>query len=431
MSEPTINLTTLFTRLGRWIAHSNIFLGRQASDLSLTAITDISNQYEPRQDLIIALAQRFASFAGANQGWISTLKQYSDQTIQDLQLLLNSPSTNTGVILPLLVQYMQNNSATIQKNTISAPTIASSINATNVGNGTLVATINTPAAIPNEAIISEYIRLVCSQDRTSGRIAGGEAFAIVGYPSQIATDGIDPRGNGTGGTIIVANEGGGNFLVNGDFDDITGTFPNGWTISAGSSLISAETVSVHPATGGAALKMAGNGTITAVTLTQSIAASVQKNSTYCLGAFVRIGSGSFTTGSNLQIAITGTGFTTVNAYNSDPHGLTTTYALENAFFNTGAIIPANLSVTITWTSANSAGASAVIYVDDSAVVQPTYFGGVGYTFFRGTIDFLIADSFSSTTASDYGGVFQTFFTRFYSIALPSSASPSIADSLAV
>lgn len=432
MSSPNpnpVNYTVLFERIGKDVKYFNLYYAQQNGNIGLSAVTDILGQYSARPDLIPNIVPNFAGFVSNAQSWCQTVKGFVDATLIDLQQDLSSPSATTAAILPLMVEDMTLNSQTVQKNTIAALNISSAVLATNIGNGFLEGYTNTSTGIPNEQIISEYVVFTCTLDRFGGANAGGEQFSIQGYPSQQYYVGNFNRGNGSGTPISVSNEGGSNFLSNGDFEDVSGTFPNNWNISAGAPLISSNSSSGHSNTSTSCLQLSGNGSAGAISLYQNIAGDVSQFSTYAAGAFIRK-AGTVTSGSNLAISITGTGYSTVNLYSGDPSGLATSYALEQTFFNVGAVIPADLAMTISWTVANNAGSGAIVLIDDCAVVQPTLFGGVQYVLYRGTIDFSVGDSFGVLTSDNFAGIFQSFFGLVYSIQLPSSASPSIPDSYA-
>ncbi len=421
----SINYTTLFTRLGSIIKQTNVLITLQGTTLmgSGNGADAILSQYEARRDLVTGLQEAFTGWASAAAGWVSSLKGYSDRTLADLQGALNARSTSAATIVPLLAAQMAADAQSVKPNTITAPSVAAVSG--NTGNGVLLASKVSVAGIDDQTIISETLKAVCTSDSSRGSAAGGEQFSVTGLPTAPAGSYL-PQGNGAGPTIAVANNGGSNRLTNGDFETWSGATPGTWNIVAGSALITQETVNVHQGAG--ALNIAGDGSTPTVTLNQ-VMSSLTPSARYAAGAWLRI-AGTFTTGSTLSIAIKGTGYTTVNLYSGDPHGLTTTYALESAFFSTPELIPADFRLEISWTSANSAGAAAVVLVDDVAVAPAVNFGGVYYALFRGSIDFLAGDAFTITTASDYGGVIQSFFARFYDVALPSSGSPTIADSLA-
>ena len=120
---------------------------------------------------------------------------------------------------------------------------------------------------------------------------------------------------------------------------------------------------------------------TTVTISQNISGQVNSNVVYALGVWVRK-SGTVNAGSTLTINITGTGVTTQTVLAIDPNTLTTSYVLHWVFFATQSIVPpSDYAVNIAWTAANTAGASAVILVDDIVLVRPTVYGSVQYAIF--------------------------------------------------
>jgi hypothetical protein len=269
--------------------------------------------------------------------------------------------------------------------------------------------------------------LTCVNDAFSGAIAGAEQFSIVGYPSQDPTDGSDARGSGAA-SIQVVNAA--NLVSNGNFESFTVTdTPDGWTIAAGTVTTNVKE-SATAYTGVSSVELLGDGATTTITLTQAMA-QLQPRTAYVFTVAYRKG-GTVNTGSTLKVELTSASVSALNKLllNGDPNGYTTSYQIAHLFFVTGAIVPADYTLQIAWTSANSAGSSAVLYFDDLVLAQPTVFGNTQYALVRGPIDFVYSDAFTVTTANNYAGLFQTFFGRFYNALLPSSGSPSISDTLA-
>jgi hypothetical protein len=429
----SINYTTLFSRIGACVKQVNLWLAYQGTDLlgSGDGADAILSQYEDRRDLVTGVQDFFQSNASQVSGWISTLKGTVDATLSDLQSSLNAPASSPSTILPLMVTDMVANSQTVLKNTITAPAITT--NGANTGNAQLLADDTTVAGISDERIINETISFLATNDTARSGTAGGESFSITGLPQSSAYN-YSPLGNGNGPAIRVCNESGTNLLANGNFESWpTTNTPALWTLGTGAvagTTIVKNTSAVHAATSTAALELLCDGVSATITITQNIASKVSAGTKYAAGAWARYAGSSITSGSNLQIAITGTGITTVNLFNADPSTLTASYALKHAFFNIGETIPIDLSMTITWTTAATAGSGAEILIDDVAVTQPVNFGNVYYALFRGSVDVIKGDQLEVVTATSGAGVFQSFFGRFYGVALPSASSPSISDSLA-
>jgi hypothetical protein len=420
---------TLLGQIGKCIKWINLLIAYQNTLLgSGTGVDEILSQYESERYLVIGIEQQWLGQASQVAGWAATLKATIDATLSNLQLDLNAPNSNVSTILPLLVDYLVANSQTVLANTISTPTVTPS--GANAGSGVLVASCNNVAGVADQRIITETVQLTCTRDRFSGAQAGGEQFSVVGYPTvNVYSNGI--LGNGTGAPVNVADNQ--NILKNGAFTSFSGSTPNNWTVNAGAADISQELTNVH-VVGGAALKYAGDGTTTVVQVTQTIGGynAINTQTIYAVGVWLRIG-GTVNTGSNLQVAVTGTGFTTVNLFNADPHTLTTSYQLFNVFLPIGVSYPSNLAITVKWSSANTAGATAVVYIANIVLAKPTAFGIFGstqLTCFRGSTDFLQGDSFTLTTANPNNGVWQSAMSRLYNVQLPSTTgTPTILDSL--
>lgn len=429
----SINYTTLFTRLGKCVKWLNLFLGYQGTNILGTApngvADDVLSQYEARRDLVPSFESTSTGWANSIAGWNGVLKSLADTTLSDLQSALEAPGSSITTILPLLYAQMVVDSQTIQKNTgISASVSAG----TNTGTGVLLASVVNVNGINDERIFNETVKVKCISDQWSGSAtAGSESFSVTGEPKLSSPNVHGAMANGNGPNLSVAYAR--NMVTNGNFETFTvANTPDNWTIDAGvaGTTIFQDTTGADVHTGLSALKLAGNGTATTITLHQPINTLITSSKIYCASIWLRK-SGTVTSGSTLTVHVTGTSFGPFTLFNADPSTLTTSYVNYNIFFATGSTFSADAKFEITWTSANTAGASAFILIDDALLIAPQAFGNVQYVLLRGSSDFAIGDSFTVTTANGNGGVFQTAFARWYNFQLPSSASPSIADSLAV
>jgi hypothetical protein len=175
--------------------------------------------------------------------------------------------------------------------------------------------------------------------------------------------------------------------------------------------------------------MVSNASAATVTIVQNISGRVAAGSIVSVGMWIRriaAVSGS----STLAIRVTGTGFTTVNLFNANPSTLTTSYAFIGQFVRVPLLIPSDLSLEITWTTVAGVTATEGFLIANAAMGIATDIGGVQYTLFAGATNFSPGTFTNVTSANTNLGVFQTFFNRFYGVQLPSSGSPSIANSLA-
>lgn len=144
------------------------------------------------------------------------------------------------------------------------------------------------------------------------------------------------------------------------------------------------------------------------------------NTIYMASVMVRT-SAAPTSGSTLVINAGGN-----NLLSLDPSTLTSTWTRYAITFTTSST-QNNVEFLISLTGAVASGE---IQISNPVLTQPYLFGGVGYSIFRGASNFRLGDYFSVTTTNDNAGVFQTWITQVYNLSLNSSASPTIADSLA-
>jgi hypothetical protein len=86
-----------------------------------------------------------------------------------------------------------------------------------------------------------------------------------------------------------------------------------------------------------------------------------------------------------------------------------------------------MKLVIKWTGTPSAHN---IFIDGGGVAPVTYHNGVNFMVYAGTDKFIRNDRFSLTVSNDNNGVFQTFFRKTYGMQLPSTGSPTNADTLA-
>ena len=91
-------------------------------------------------------------------------------------------------------------------------------------------------------------------------------------------------------------------------------------------------------------------------------------------------------------------------------------------------IPSDLKLVVKVTGTDTA--TARVLIDNIAFGPVTYFGGTHVVLSSGTDKWLVGDKVTWTVANNNAGVIQTFFRKAFRLQLPSSASPTIADSLA-
>lgn len=420
---------TLFARIGKIVKWFNLNLTTQGTSIQGAApngvADDVLSQYEARRDLVTGAESTMLGWSSTVAGWNAYLKGIADKTLADLQSSLSAPNGSLTTILPLLAADMTANSQSIKPCVISAPVVTAGSG--NIGNGKLIASTKTTAGIDDQRIINETVLFTCTADQYTGGTKNGETFSIVGFPKLPAPGVYGTRGNGTGPSITVSDAN--NIIANGGFESFTvANTPDSWVLGtgavAGTTIKSTTTAHI----GATALQFTGDGSTATVIVNQVPALTA--STIYAVSVWLRK-NGTVTSGSNFQAAIKGTGFTTVNLFNADPSTLTTSYVNYTAFISVPAAPPTDLRIEFDWTSANTAGAAAQVLIDDAVIIKPVAFGNVQYAMFAGSTPFQKGDTESTVTATDGAGVFSTFFGRCYSQNLPTSGSPTQADSLAV
>lgn len=420
----SIDITTLFTRIGKFVKYINTYLTLQGTTLlgSGSGADDILDQYAARRDLVTTVQRDYDGFANNVAGWNSRLKGYSDTTLADLQTDLATSSAAMAVIVPALSAYLLANSQTVKANTVGSLTVTA--NGSNTGNGKLVAGKTNSLGADDERILNEIVTATVTTSVGAGGSSGGESISLVGYPKQSVNSYL-PQGNGSSRLLVSDLS---NLLTGGGFESFSAGVPDGWAINNGAAgyNIRQELTNVHRGAG--ALCLRGDGAIATINISQSLT-SLTAGVTYCASVWLRK-AGTVSTTSTLAVRVTGTGLSTKNLYSADPNGLTTSYAHSYVFFTVPAAPPSDYRIEFNWSTANAAGATALIYADDAVVIRPVRFGFVQYAAFAGATNFAVGDSFTLPTTNDNGGLFQSYFNRFYGVQLPSSGSPTIDDALA-
>lgn len=420
-----IDYTLLFTRLGRFVAETNLWLARQSSEVlgSNVGADDILDEFAANRELADGVLGLYQSLQASMRSHVGGLTTQATKSLAALQSELSAPSPSTAAILPLLIERMGDESKTVLANTISSPGVTPVSGITGTG-GLSVSKMNADG-VDDQTVASETLRVRCVRDRFTGTVAGQELFEIVGQPRQAKEEGYAPRGSG--GPTQTLGGAAANLLTNGAFSAFTSNVPDGWTVvagTAGTDILDNTTV-LHADTHTLELKSGGASTIT---LKQVFGSSFTKR-VYVGNVWARRSGGSWTGGGSLKFTAKGTGFTDKDILSIDPASLTASFANSVLFFATPATLPSDFRIEVSWTGANlNAGKS--VYLSGSAVRLATMHGGSAYAIFRGATDFLAGDDFVVITANDYAGKFQTWFGRFFGVQLPSSGSPNISDSLA-
>jgi hypothetical protein len=270
-------------------------------------------------------------------------------------------------------------------------------------------------------------RIVCSSDADSGSAEGAEVFLIQGEgPQPAKTDLLWERRSNLGSMQLISSVGN-TVVVNGGFETWGTSVPASWLASPTTSILE-DTVISHR--GEKSLRITENASISQ-DLPSSFAVLVPLKK-YLISFMVRR-RGTFATGSlrlTLNVGTVQANSVVVDLSSDLPNE--DTWVRFSAFVNTQRAFTDTPKVTIQMTNVVASGIDSWINVDEVTVSRVTRFENVYLAILAGTTlqRPVVGDGFTIAIAQTATAKFQRFVYRFFGVILPSSGSPSIADSLA-
>lgn len=376
----------------------------------------------------------------ANQGsWLGPLVQSMAQQII-LTMVLNDNPSQASSLARAVAEVSRQMIASADSVQLSTVAVTATAGSANVGNGVCVVSDIRPFdGLANEMLIPESARLLVqssSQAQFTGAV--GNLADVNNYTW--------PAGSGSGSLspIPVTTIGASPILANGDFETFTvANTPDNWTIEAGiaGTQILEDTTQFY--TGLASLKFPGNAT--AARISQVVDTDLQPLTAYAFVLWAMVDTAP--AAGVLTIDLTdasGTVLTdaagTNNARTQSLTGFTgATWTPIVAAFRTGRTVPTGAKLRIRLSTALSTGKNLWI---DRAIITPfaqPYSGGPLVALFQGSTAFPALDYFTVATTNNRGGAsnnstWQAEFDRMFNmrsmgLQLPSSGSPTIADSL--
>lgn len=396
----------LFTRWGTLFSMGKAVTTHQAA--LDTRVDTVLDQYEEDRSLAVALQNNLSGFKSSAGSPHSSLRTIAQNTVIDMvddddpQL-----SRDFNNAMRVLIDQMIASGDDIDSVTVSAtPTPDGG----NTGTGSLKVWVRNKDGNDFQNIRAETIDVECIGDAQISGTAGQESFSVRGEASVQSFDPTWPQGSGISGAMTVvsaANDAGSgigqNMLTNGDFETTSpaNTF-TGWeavTGAFGTRILEVATAM----RGSKALRFLGNAAELTSIRQQIPNASLQTNTKYVLGIWVRH-DGTPPAGGVLRISVQTSGGSILSTSNVSVtlSGLSSSYALFVADFATGNILPATNYLVIELTTALTNGRS--IYMDECVMLQPYQFGGAGGPYmaiFAGGTDFLIEDIFTVAMANNW------------------------------
>lgn len=333
---------------------------------------------------------------------------------------LGFASTDKQKILLELRRQMLSDSKTIEVNSVALDSVSTA--STNVGNATLLAGIKTvddaETVLDNELISNATIDLRCVQDAVHDRLPEGhELFRSTAGDLRIVPVTI--------GDFTDAR----NVITDGAFDKISGSDFAYWTKVSGGSVAAQETSDVQFGTG--ALKITGDAA-TALDLQQDLKdrdPSLPSGQFYGLGAWIKVSS--HTAGSvTIDLLIDGVASSETltidgsTATGSWLHMAVMTYLPRSVY-------PNKVKVRVRC----SGTFDDTVLIDGLTLAPATKLGksGINAILFQGVVppqSQPVADRYGVDTSSDDAGSFQTFLRNELAVVMPSSASPTVSETLA-
>lgn len=420
----------VFDKLGALVKAWQIFETYEAGTLqtkldNIDGVLETVNEYDDKAR--IQFNNLSESLKGYFRSWkISALDLVYYILKQELSEAEHFYTDDLTAMLNYLIFCMNRDSENVLQNTVTL-TGPSSGSPSPTGSFSVLASKYLPtvqgadsSSQESGAAWANNYKIVC----TNNSAPHAEIFSVQGDLIKGGKEHPEWYNAGLAGYTRLISSVGNTLLPNGGFesDDYSGTGFTNWDIDAGvwNTDLGKETSVVY--LGSAALKLICTGTDT--TITHSFPTDFLKPYTKYLVTVKAKRTAS--ADGTLNVGFTGTtGFFVSKTVSS---GLTTSYALNSAFFNTGADPGDITDFKITLTGATNT--SEVVYVDEVCLTKVDMFHGIGIAVVGGDTQPAIDDRWTLGVANNYTGKFQTFFARNFGILLPGAGSPSIADALA-
>lgn len=444
----TTNPEGLFPRLGR--IGKLLYTANGHQSALVTQFGALQNQYDSTlQDIYGPTARSSLMIVRSQTAWYGVMALLARETLMEMVRLDQPavPRTLADALTEVRRQMIAANH-TVKACTVSATAVAMS---GMIGNGTLVLSTKRGDGLVQENLFAETGRLTCVTDSYSGgAIAGQEIFRYLGEGSENASvfDWDWPQGSGASTVlrVISPDDGGtksGNLVENGNFETWSGAplAAGNWTLTTGTW----GTHAIRDATayqGSYAMRLVAGSTLTQ--FHQDITTLMDTQLSHAVHFQARKLSGTITAGVLTVELVDSTGAIindqqgVANRFTVDLTALTTTYESFSGVFRLPQVKPSAVRLQFRLSTALTGGD---VLVDHLSMGRLTalYTGGPGAAIFAGTSHFLAGDAWQVTGTNDRGGAsylatWQAFFDRVFGmrqlgLLLPSSASPTVSDTL--
>lgn len=445
--------TGIFTRIGQCnkiLTSVNTYRGTTLPGVvnTLNALFSTADQSIP--------GSLYSAMSGSQSGVAAILSQI--QTIAQASLMTaynqDVPSgTSLSAALAWLVAKMNATSDTVKKATVSATSTAGGSNSGSAQ--VLVSTLRNDGLSLEQSFVESIIGTITQDSQTSGTTIGQEVFTFSGQVNQTDTlNWLWPSGSGSKFTVTCVDPlnqsligGNSNWLANGSFETFTtSNVPDNWSINVGTPGTTLLKDIGTYADGASSYKFHGDGA-TYHSIYQALrlvgTPIIQPLTVYCANMWYNQPTVAGTAVLKLSL-VDGSG-TVINDAQGTPNSVTVTLSSKSnntwyplgAFFRTPKVLPSAVSLQIQIVTAPLSNTEN-LFIDRVGFTTPVnaYPGGPYVCAFSGTPSskLILGDKYTLAVSNNYGGVLQKacdrlFGMRALNLILPSSASPTISDSL--
>ena len=443
-----INYSQIFGVIGKYIDAINE-MSSDRETINGTTLTDaIHDKLETGGWQHIYRVDAFSAAGAAITGRVLALRADLERVMTHPTFLrpdlpqLGNDVTMTGILRALIRQMIEDSEDVLRKPLASA-VVAAVDNAANgssnvgfafglaelsgtSGPGKYSPVMRDYRALDSELIEDDTINLVCTADSESNGVTeGGETWQVAGVTEKNVNSGnFDGNfGIGVGSTITTANAN--TLVVNHGFENWTANEPDNWDVDAGTGGTDflEETGASNVFRGSSSLEANTSATWT---ISQDIAASsFVPGQGYYLSVKWKVAS--LLTAGSITVKVKDDSTTFLTLTLDSTNDGTTFQNVSGTFFMPYEIDGTNVNVEID----AATGPDQLAYIDEVVLVPLNYYNGIGFIVEAGPQIWLKDDrvSLNPTISSPTADSFNTYFTRYHWVQLPSDPSPSIADTL--
>jgi hypothetical protein len=440
----TWTLGNTFVRLGHLegvIDAVNTFAGTTIPAKVATLLGDYSGE----TGLTAGVYSSLASWQSLQKNYLRTLDSLANAIIlNDVNVSRNIPNRNVMAGIAQLIAEMVANAQTVNKCTVSSSVTPAG---GNTGTPVILSTLLHPTGRYQENAVAESVGAACTNDAQSGSaVAGQESIRFAG---QILTsDSLSylwPSGSGCSKSFVLA--GPANSLIsNGNFETFTvANIPDSFHINVGTAgtTILKSTGAGTFYDGVSSLEFVGNSSeLTEIyqTFGTDNATAIRPFAQYAFNTYLKMNSA--TASGVLEVALTDASGAIVADSVGNPNAFTVTlstvsntaFVPVSGIFRLPRVLPTAIRLRIRLTTTLPTGNN--LYIDRAVFsgMSSLYLGGPYVACFSSAVNPIRGDAWTLAVANDYAGKIQRMFDRFFGMAandliLPSSASPTISDSL--